>query len=218
MKKQVIGLVTLLIGLFTLVWIQSSPTPPEPQFTATPHQPRATPTITTSPSTIIKVTKKEEIAPSNNTFPEPEPLEVVPRPDGEWQGMLVEKNVRPPCEESARCGLGRACVGGVCVACQQDSQCSQGEVCVLDHCIQQGNVSCRSRRDCGEQELCVLSGYEATPRGNDGMLAQCSGPKTSYPKPKTPLAEEDHRTFPADQLAERARSILASKKAAKGSR
>jgi hypothetical protein len=99
-----------------------------------------------------------------------------PRDPGEWQGMLIDSSVQPPCELSEYCGLARACVDGLCTRCTADSQCAQGEGCVLDHCVRQELIGCQRAADCGSGGLCLLSGYTGgTARGNEDMRAYCSG-------------------------------------------
>ncbi len=100
-----------------------------------------------------------------------------PRPEGEWDGMLVDTSIQPYCAGAASCGLGRACIENRCTVCSRDSDCARGEACVLDHCVEQAKVTCRSREDCRGDELCVLSGYSADPRGNRDMEATCMEPR-----------------------------------------
>lgn len=75
-------------------------------------------------------------------LPLPKPPRYKPRPLGEWDGMLVDLETQPPCEDSAHCGLARACKGGRCVACEADSDCESGAACVLDHCVAAQQVRC----------------------------------------------------------------------------
>ena len=84
--------------------------------------------------------------------------EFFPRPEEEWQGMLVRRAWRAPCDVSSDCGLALACRAGVCGPCESDSDCAEGEGCVLDHCVRQRSIGCRARRDCAAGELCILSG------------------------------------------------------------
>lgn len=100
--------------------------------------------------------------------------QTYPRDHREWQGMLVDSLVEIECRKSEDCGLALACRDGQCAPCVVDSHCSPGESCVLDHCVTTENVACTTYADCGDA-LCVLSGYSATPRGNDGMRAFCRG-------------------------------------------
>jgi hypothetical protein len=97
-----------------------------------------------------------------------------PRDPKEWQGMLVDLTVMPPCVVSSDCGLAMACQGGKCGPCEIDAECARGEVCVLDHCVMEGKATCRSVKDCQEDELCILSGYDATPRSNQEMRSYCN--------------------------------------------
>lgn len=96
-----------------------------------------------------------------------------PRPEHEWQGMLVDLSRQPGCGRVDGCGFGMACVENQCGPCESDDQCGGGELCVLDHCVPARHVECRSARDCGEDALCVLSDYSDGPRGNDAMTATC---------------------------------------------
>jgi hypothetical protein len=97
-----------------------------------------------------------------------------PRPAEEWQGMLVDLSVMPPCESSAGCGLARACVEGTCGPCVADSECAAGEGCVLDHCVRTELIECRRAAECAADALCILSGYTGgTARGNEDMRAHC---------------------------------------------
>ena len=106
------------------------------------------------------------------------PAVVLPpaREPGEWQGMRVDADDAAVCDESARCGMGLACVDGRCGACAADADCAVGEACVLDHCVPAPQVACRGRADCGSGELCVLSGVSGDARGNAGMTASCLAP------------------------------------------
>lgn len=97
-----------------------------------------------------------------------------PRPESEWQGMLVDVSTQSSCESIDGCGLAMACLGGTqCGPCDRDSDCAGGEACVLDHCVQQSKVECRSESQCGADEVCVLSGYSDGIRGNEDMSARC---------------------------------------------
>lgn len=100
-----------------------------------------------------------------------------PRPSDEWQGMLVDLDAQPPCEESGDCGLARACLNERCGPCTRDEQCAPGELCALDHCVRQDLATCRTRRDCAAGILCILSGYSADPRANEQMRAYCLNPE-----------------------------------------
>jgi hypothetical protein len=103
------------------------------------------------------------------------PQRLHPRDPGEWQGMLVDLSRRPPCGQSARCGMALACrEDGLCGPCRTDGDCAVGEGCVLDHCVPSAQVGCRRRADCaGEDAVCLLTGYSADPRGNAGMRSEC---------------------------------------------
>lgn len=130
------------------------------------------------------------------TAPSAEPSEQVRAPD-EWQGMLVDTSVTPPCRTSPDCGLALACKGGVCAACARDAECAAGEVCALEHCVPAKAASCRRRADCSaEGAMCVLTGYSgADPRGNRDMRAHCVSPNDDPPR----LGPNQRRTLPIDQ-------------------
>lgn len=108
------------------------------------------------------------------------------RPKSEWQGMRIDLSVAPACESTELCPFGQVCKPGACgpgeppdadcrrcLPCESDRECLRGEVCVLDHCVKQELVSCRSAADCPAGVPCVLSGYSKPPRHNDGMRAYC---------------------------------------------
>jgi hypothetical protein len=112
-----------------------------------------------------------------------------PRPQEEWQGMLVDTSQQALCDVSARCGLAMACREGRCGPCERDAHCDAGEVCVLDHCVKQELASCRSRRDCREEEaLCILSGLSPGARGNETMRSLCLGAQGGQPEQFEPPA------------------------------
>jgi hypothetical protein len=71
------------------------------------------------------------------------PPRYAPRPAEEWQGMLINLNITPPCSSSAGCGLARACLANKCMPCERDEHCANGEACVLQHCIATELVECR---------------------------------------------------------------------------
>ena len=111
----------------------------------------------------------------------PEPEErFVPRPPGEWRGMLVNEAWTWACSADQPCTQARACVDGTCVACRADSDCLSGESCVLDHCVKQEQAGCRSYTDCTGEDpgaLCVLSGItHGARRGNEDMRSYCLAP------------------------------------------
>lgn len=101
------------------------------------------------------------------------PPDFHPRPEGEWQGMLIDMNLRPMCETTAQCGRALSCREGHCLPCLEDRDCDVGESCVLDHCVRQEFIGCRTRADCHQDSLCILSGYSDGPRGNIEMKALC---------------------------------------------
>ena len=132
-----------------------------------------------------------------------------PRPPEEWQGMLVNLNITPPCESSALCGLGRACVAGKCMPCEDDTHCSPGEVCVLDHCLHKEQVACRRAAECGARSKCVLSGYSNTARGTEDTRAYCvselSGAEYGPTAPASPPLVDTRTSLPGDDLLKAAR-------------
>jgi hypothetical protein len=110
--------------------------------------------------------------------------------------MLVDLSMQQVyCEDSEQCGQGMACVGqdGGCGPCSGDSDCASGEVCVLDHCLLEQNVECRSYTDCPEGYQCILSGLSADPRGNGEMRAYC-------PTPDTDVVEEPSEEEIAEEI------------------
>jgi hypothetical protein len=111
------------------------------------------------------------------------------RPPGEWDGMLVNLAVTPPCEVGSPCGLARACIKGVCTACVTDGDCLRGESCVLDHCVLSDRVGCRSSKDCENSVHCVLSGYSPDPRSNGTMRSHCVEPNRAGGKTATRLPQ-----------------------------
>lgn len=96
-----------------------------------------------------------------------------PRPENEWQGMLVELSSQAVCGEVDSCGLAMACIDHQCGPCVADSECASGEMCVLDHCVEARNVECKTTSECRDGELCVLSGYSSDIRSNRDMVAFC---------------------------------------------
>lgn len=96
-----------------------------------------------------------------------------PRDPSEWQGMPLRAGPTTRCRESSDCKMTRACLNGWCLPCEADVQCARGEVCVLNHCLLEQNVSCRSRKDCARDALCVMSGYTSGGRNNSSTKAMC---------------------------------------------
>lgn len=127
-----------------------------------------------------------------------------PRPSEEWQGMLVNTNVKPPCDSSEGCGSALACKQGVCVACQLDADCGRAELCVLDHCLRKELAECHRAADCPRGNVCYLTGLSATLRGNDAMAAKCVNPmsgSTRQPPGPADAPPRDMRTsLPDDKL------------------
>ena len=129
-----------------------------------------------------------------DTHPLAQPPNYQFRQHGEWQGMLVDRNVKQMCGNSNHCGNALACILGTCSPCTEDSHCGKkGVVCVLDHCVQEENVRCRTRSDCASESmradssdaLCILSGYSAEVRGNEDMEAYCVDADGGTPQVQT---------------------------------
>jgi hypothetical protein len=124
----------------------------------------------------------------------PPPVEqLLGRPASEWQGMLVDLAVMPPCEIDEQCGLARACRDGQCGPCEADADCAADEGCVLDHCVKATRIECRRSADCPDG-LCILTGYSDDPRGNRDMTARCN--PSSGGQPVVELAEPPGRPAP----------------------
>lgn len=136
-----------------------------------------------------------------------------PRPAGEWEGMLVNLNVTPPCESPSGCGMARSCKSGKCQPCAYDVECAPGETCVLDHCVKSENVSCRRRSECPDQSTCLLSGYSNGVRGNENMKAHCvasaSGEQRSPSRPPVKAVKDSRPHLPDDDLLSRAKAAQA---------
>lgn len=121
-----------------------------------------------------------------------------PRDADEWQGMRVDIAAAPPCKTSDDCGLARACIDGACAACSEDSQCGRGEACVLDNCIPETQVECRTRKDCGQDAKCVMTGYSSDPRGNSATHSRCGWPSKDVAAPVIQeQGEPDKRVNPS---------------------
>jgi hypothetical protein len=136
------------------------------------------------------------------------------RPDGEWQGMLVNLNVQPPCDGPGLCGMARACKNGRCGPCEFDAECAPGESCVLDHCVLSANVRCRRRADCEPRSSCVLSGYSGGVRGNQDMRAYCVAPESGADRPpraspEGPPPKDPRARLPDDDLLKAAANARA---------
>ena len=88
--------------------------------------------------------------------------------------MLVDLTFRQVCSDSSVCGLALACkTDGRCGPCERDNECSPGEVCVLDRCLLESLVLCRTASDCPEDHLCVTSTFAPGRRGNQTMRSFC---------------------------------------------
>ncbi len=134
----------------------------------------ASPSVTTATRSGDSAAAAKETAPARGPAASPRSRETPPRLATEWQGMKQDASITPPCYSSARCGLARACIDGVCVACLSDSECAEGEVCVLDNCLLGSQVECRKAADCDAGSMCVISGYSSDIRGNAETKAYCS--------------------------------------------
>jgi hypothetical protein len=150
-------------------------------------------------------------SPESSQRPPPRTPSYKARPQGEWQGMLVDLAVQPPCLDSSPCGLARACIQGVCTACSVDSDCAAGESCVLDHCVKNERVQCRSTKDCSDEGTCILSGYSSDPRGNSDMSSRCiarlgGSNKSSVKLPA--VGDNTQRQVLFDDERSRARALL----------
>jgi hypothetical protein len=137
------------------------------------------------------------------------PPRYAPRPRDEWQGMLINVNITPPCNASAECGLARACIDEKCMPCERDEHCADGEACVLQHCIAMELVECRRTAECGKGSKCILSGYSRDPRGNEGTRSYCnsnfSGAASMVPPEPLPR-RETLLPVASDKLIEAARA------------
>lgn len=137
------------------------------------------------------------------------------RPPEEWQGMLINLNITPPCTASSECGLARACIGGRCMPCEQDQQCAAHEACVLQHCVARELVECRTAAECDADSKCILTGYSSEPRGNEGTRAYCQSAKGGVEgeevieRPERPQPGEAHPN-PTDALFQAARQAADS--------
>lgn len=130
---------------------------------------------------------------SRTWVPQARAVQFHPRAEGEWQGMLVDVAVRPPCESTQSCQVSLACVAGTCGPCGSDAGCAAGEGCVLDHCLLRSHTDCRSARDCPAGELCMIvsDGSDALRdvRGNLFLRSLCTTNGRSPDSPQ-PLDEE----------------------------
>ena len=168
---------------------------------AAPLPPAPSPSEVTAPTEPVPQPATEEVDPFG-------PPRLFRRPPDEWQGMLMDLNVSPPCEEPAGCGMARACKDGRCGPCEADSDCASGEGCVLDHCLKRSNIACHRKVECGDGSSCVLSGYSNGTRGNEDMRAYClklaSGAGRLPPREKPAITDRrDH--LPDDDLLNAAR-------------
>jgi hypothetical protein len=117
-------------------------------------------------------------APGDEVLPHAREVKYHPRAPEEWQGMLIDVAVRPPCEKSSLCQLALACVDGTCGPCSESSDCAVGEVCVLDHCLERARVECTRAKDCADGELCIVqsegSDSRRDVRGNLFLKSTCT--------------------------------------------
>jgi hypothetical protein len=131
------------------------------------------------------------------------------RAESEWQGMLIDVALAPTCESTERCAFGQSCKRGACgpgepadaecyrcLPCESDTECLRGEACVLDHCVKQELVSCRSSRDCPTGARCILSDYSTGARHNGEMRAYC--PDINSGTAELDGAEDDRPPSPLD--------------------
>lgn len=153
--------------------------------------------------TLVSIERSQPVADA----PSPDPMGVprwYPRPTEEWQGMLVNLNITPPCDSSATCGLGRACILSKCMPCELDEQCASGEVCVLEHCLHKEFAACRRAAECQSHSKCVLSGYSSGPRGTEDTHSDCVSPLSGAehgPRPPiTAPAPDTRASLPEDDL------------------
>lgn len=99
--------------------------------------------------------------------------EFWPRPENEWQGMLVDMSRRPECGSTSMCAFGLVCqTDGRCGPCSTDAECLAEERCVLDHCLPRGNANCGTSAECGG--MCVIVGdWSPTARGTEQIRSIC---------------------------------------------
>jgi hypothetical protein len=164
------------------------------------------------PSIVRPLARVQTVQPQpHSAAPPPAPSgpRWFPRAPDEWQGMYVDLDMAPSCNESVDCGLALACVKGHCTACRRDDDCARGEGCSIDHCLPLNALECRRRGDCDEHHLCMLSGISPDPRGNETMRSTCVaigappepapaptdiapiGPPNPNPSAGPPLADEE---------------------------
>lgn len=124
-----------------------------------------------SSSPALAHSKKQRLGPGSA----PPPV-YHPRDPNEWQGMLVDVSALPIfCRTPSDCGAALGCFGkNGCGPCAVDRDCGSGEACVLDRCVLNYNVWCRSYRDCSGGVKCMLTGLSDDPRGNAEMQAVCA--------------------------------------------
>jgi hypothetical protein len=205
-----------LVGLSTLGYLWLQPQSPKPikraaiQLTTTTPRASATMGADDNHAPPLERVRGAETVLRRETKPDPfGPPNWAPRPAEEWQGMLVNLNITPPCNSSTDCGLARACLQGVCMPCDADADCGSGEACVLQHCIQQESVECRRAADCDSDSKCVLSEYSNQPRGNEDVRAYCvsnfSGAAYGPVAPAEPPARDPRASLRGDELREAAR-------------
>jgi hypothetical protein len=138
--------------------------------------------------------------PSEPWMQQPDPPSIIARPEGEWEGMPIDRARQAQCETTASCSLARSCRGGRCGACEQSGDCLSNEGCVLQHCVRANKIGCRSRHDCARGELCILSDYSEGPRGNEDMRSFCnpfSGGREQIERPDDHPFEDHGPRIPA---------------------
>jgi hypothetical protein len=94
------------------------------------------------------------------------------RDPNEWQGMLVNRDLRAKCRTTSDCGLAASCINNLCSPCEKDSHCLSNEKCVLDHCVLSNLTQCSLANEC-DNGLCILSGYSNDLRNNSEMSSYC---------------------------------------------
>ena len=207
MRRHLILIVAVGALAIATLWLVMRKQPATVQRASIAYAPRERPMTPVAPAPVVGETTAE--APK---APQPQseveralgPPRWHPRPDKEWQGMLVNLNVQPPCDAPGLCGSALACKNGRCGPCEFDAECAPGESCVLDHCLLSANVRCRHTAECEPRSTCVLSGYSSGARGNADMRAYClareSGTNRLPPAPESPPAKDPRPQLPDDEL------------------
>jgi hypothetical protein len=210
----VLGLSSLAVCAF-LLFRTRQPTSISRAVIASANFPRAAPGDTMPETNLpLPLSRREETPTGAESKPSPFGIpRYAPRAADEWQGMLINLNITPPCGSSENCGMARACLEEKCMPCEKDEQCVAAEVCVLQHCLVRELVTCRHAAECGPDSKCILSGYSNQPRGNEGIRAYCvsalSGatkrPHVDLIPPELEKSLRETRAVPEDELAKAAR-------------